>query len=313
MEEDRLLELLIKDMESVISMTEKEELNRWLTISDENKLKAETIRQAWKATASLKSKIKIDLEKEYQSVQQKIKQKNSSSKIIRIWPVAAAIVILTGIWYFLSDSKLNRNEQFVGPLQNVILKDGSVIELAENSIFDFQVSDQDRVGKLTGKGFFHVKSATNPFSIKTNVGVITVVGTAFAIDALEQKTIVSVDEGSVRLSDDGNVSLEINPGEEGTLTYNDLSKRILQRPAGFWRLQPKTYDQAPFSDLIRDLEKFYHVSLLMENPDVANCKITFTLAYPELRELVTILETLLSIDISNATDTQFIIKGSGCL
>lgn len=121
--------------------------------------------------------------------------------------LAASLIILCGVGVtrLISNPDLSYTASFqtgVGEQKTVDLPDGSQIILNTDSSFDVVFSEQNRDIILTkGEAFFEVASDdTKPFSVATDNGVVTAVGTAFSVRVHDAKIDVLVTEGRVALT-----------------------------------------------------------------------------------------------------------------
>lgn len=77
-------------------------------------------------------------------------------------------------------------------------------------------------------------------------------------------------------------------------------------------LPPVNYQQTELGVIIKEIESKYHVRFTTDNTVVFQCKVTFTLDYPDKTVLFRILETLLDIQIEKLSETEYQITGQGC-
>ncbi|MCB0666314.1 MAG: hypothetical protein KDC80_10850, partial [Saprospiraceae bacterium] len=71
-------------------------------------------------------------------------------------------------------------------------------------------------------------------------------------------------------------------------------------------------EQSELAEILREIETRYLVRFTVEESDVLRCKVNLVLNYPDLSDLVSILETLLDIKIIKSGDSQYLITGKGC-
>ena len=114
------------------------------------------------------------------------------------------------------------------------------------------------------------------------------------------------------LKNSASQELKITAGEEARMTNQVIQKSFLQQPAGYWRLEAQAFEQTPLAMVITQIEQYYHIKIAVDQAAVADCKVNFTLSYPPLDQLISILETLLEIKVEKTGDKDYIIKGSGC-
>lgn len=136
--------------------------------------------------------------------------------------VAAAVIILVGLgWmYFLNGdqqpavatnpqqkvdgviSVIQHETNTTGKEKSIILADGSMVVLFDNSELTYEKHFIRRHIKLTGKAFFKVaKDQGRPFTVESEGIAITALGTAFTVNAKvfakQKQVIVKLYEGKV--------------------------------------------------------------------------------------------------------------------
>jgi len=128
----------------------------------------------------------------------------NTSRLLR---VAAAIAILAvGSWAFWLTTLNNTLDagQFAtnaGQIEQITMKDGSVITLNANSSVEYKVTEKSREIKLQGMAHFEVaKNPNAPFVIESNNNKVTVLGTGFDVQSYNGKPLqVTVNHGKVKV------------------------------------------------------------------------------------------------------------------
>ncbi|HKU16165.1 MAG TPA: FecR domain-containing protein [Steroidobacteraceae bacterium] len=119
----------------------------------------------------------------------------------------------------------------VGEQRSITLEDGSVVELNTNSQLRARYSGSLRaVELLDGEAIFRVtKDAHRPFRVRTGATDIVAVGTAFNVNADDQRTIVTVLEGRVRV--DSRVATAAAGGAQLEPIMLDIGQQLIVAPA----------------------------------------------------------------------------------
>ncbi len=198
----------------------------------------------------------------------------------------AAIFILAFIlsWYMLNEdqsssvAKLNTKNLIFETLQKqvakVTLADGSVVWLNSSSKLEVPESFTNlnkRDVVLTGEALFEVtKDSLKPFSVHTLKGaVVRVLGTKFDIDAYaDDKVITTLLEGSVEVRSMKELLTVLHPGEQavyytssGVVEVNKYEDKNIT----IWKEDVLTFKDEELSSIVPKLEKFYHVSIEVDN------------------------------------------------
>lgn len=158
------------------------------------------------------------------------KQKNNIRPLLLKWTAAAAVLVLAGTGYFLSQHKKTASPQALadntfrvkntsGMIKKIILPDSSVIWMNANATLSWK-EDQDtktRWVAYEGEGYFEVDhSSEQPFVIVTRDIVVKVLGTRFNLEAYpdEEMTRVSLLSGKVQVAPKGNTRCQsvLEPG-----------------------------------------------------------------------------------------------------
>ena len=140
------------------------------------------------------------------------KQKSSTPFIVfkntsRLIRVAAAVALLAvGSWAFwlatvnktLDAGKFATN---AGQIEQITMKDGSIITLNSNSSVEYTVTENSREITLHGMAHFEVaKNPNAPFVIQSNNNKVTVLGTGFDVQSYDGKPLqVLVNHGKVKV------------------------------------------------------------------------------------------------------------------
>lgn len=314
-DDDQFIELLLKEADHRITNAEKQALETWLALSSRNQKIAKQVRQAWYESGQIPDRVPLDLEAEYSMVQDKIRKSDRPVRI-RYWLAAAVVLFLTGsvvISFYLWNLNPKERELLSGPLERTSLEDGSLVWLTAGSTLQIKSLSRSRQVALTGRGYFEVQSDPDrPFEVATTLGQVQALGTSFEIEAAPLQLSVTLSEGQIIVTDLNQKSITLLPGEKGIITSTRLEKEKSGRPAGSWRLQTITYQQSELQEILREIESKYLVTFSAENPEILRCRINLTLDYPEIRELISILETLLDIRIDQTGESQYNVTGQGC-
>jgi transmembrane sensor len=212
----------------------------------------------------------------------------------------------------------------------ILLSDNSVVLLSPNSSLQYpsEFSDSSRIVHMTGEANFSVEKGSKAFIVYAGDVVTKVLGTKFVVKAYsnDKNTTVQVETGTV------SVFKTKTPGEEKTeyqntgliITANQaavfeksirqLTKTLVSDPV---KLAPtidfavKRYDEMNLSEILRDIEKAYGITILCDKKRFEKCKITATFSDENMYEKLDLL--CKSIDASyEIVDGQILIVGKGC-
>ena len=299
-------ELLSKYLNNETTPQEKAEVEIWLAQSDENRMELERCRKLLSRVDGYYNSRKFNSNKAWKSVRSKIyptqlkvvqHKKRRKETIAKFYKYAAVIVVamlLGGVGYYIGfKNYMPANLQEIVSaekqvLNNVVLPDGSVITLNSNSklIFPEQFANNVREVTIIGEAFFKVKpNPDKPFIITAGKTQVKVLGTSFNVCAYpETETVeVVVATGKVQVTREGeslpseNSKIFLIPGEKGTLfnKSNLLEKSVNTNPNFLaWKTNDLVFNETPLSEVIRCLEKVYHIEIQLTEPDLENLLLT---------------------------------------
>ena len=244
----------------------------------------------------------------------------NTSRLLR---VAAAIAILAvGSWAFWLTT-LNKTldaGQFAtnaGQIEQITMKDGSVITLNANSSVEYKVTEKSREIKLQGMAHFEVaKNPNAPFVIESNNNKVTVLGTGFDVQSYSGKPLqVTVNHGKVKVEKLSNSttleSVILTKGmrvRENLNQANATNKRSqifavdsnVNLDAVKWESGNLIFTNAPIDDVVNAIETRYGKKL---QTSTQNSDLQFTGVFKNTDEFSTVVKT-----IEIALGLQFEVK-----
>jgi len=235
----------------------------------------------------------------------KLKKKNYVRKVFIYTAIAASILLVcyTLIFFYqpkyTSKSVLPHSEivTLKGQKSKITLPDGTQVWLNSDSKISYpeKFEGTSREVQLIGEAFFDVAHNKNkPFIIHTKEMNIKVLGTAFNVKAYPQDNIseAALIRGSIEVffPNRPNQNLILKPNEklEVKSTSNNLNVKttnnteiqktavIAINPISFtkadsiivetaWKSGKLVFDSKPFLYLVEDLERWYDVTIVVEN------------------------------------------------
>lgn len=220
-----------------------------------------------------------------------------------------------------------------GKSKNVVLSDGSVVVLENNSSLkysqDFNL--KTRTVYLQGKAFFDVaKNAEKPFIIYSNGLVTKVLGTSFTITANEddKDVTVSVVTGNVAVVPQDQFEnlpekqssvlsgLLLTPNQKAVYSRGDahLAKTLVDNPVLVdkdSKTRDFTFENTPVNEVFEVLSKAYGINLVYDKTIFENCSLIVGLEdeglYDKLRVICTTLNATYKV-----MGSEILIEGKGC-
>ena len=162
---------------------------------------------------------------------------------------------------------------------------------------------------LEGEAYFVVTKDSIPFVVSTSRGDIRVLGTTFNVKAYEEEIAMQATlvEGKVLVAQ-GEKEIELAPGEQGTVTANgEMEKREVdvEEFVG-WRTGVYVFRKQALGNIMRDLSRWYGVSVFFQNEDLKQVCFTGNLKrYDTINEFLNVLQR--TGDIRYRTNSNTVI------
>jgi len=170
--------------------------------------------------------------------------------------------------------------QFVtdGSRRDVQLADGSIVHLDIASEVDTRLSGQRREIELVrGRALFEVAHDTSrPFTVSTGSVQVTALGTRFQVQREEDRTVVTLTQGSIVVSNTVGATTwreVLTPGEQVVLAPGERAspqKRLVDpRTATSWTSGRHVFKATPLAEAIEEVNRYSGTKLRLGDPDLA--------------------------------------------
>jgi ferric-dicitrate binding protein FerR (iron transport regulator) len=255
--------------------------------------------------------------------------KNSRKKNLL---VMFSVVLFIGsgllLYKFVFASTTNLYTTQYAQVKNIILPDGSKVTLNANS--ELKLSSDwseygDRQVWLEGEAYFEVekKLATGQkFIVHTKDMDVEVLGTKFNVNTRHQKAIVSLEEGKIKLSVNGQMKsvlnkkyreeiIEMKPGELVTLDSIkgiDISNiQNIDFHSG-WVRNEYHFSNTTLKEIALLIKDIHGYTVLVDDENMLQQAITGDLRAANLQELIDVLAIAFKLKITVENKTIRIIK-----
>ena len=178
----------------------------------------------------------------------------------------------------------------------VELADGTVVHLNCETTLRYPVrfTGKERRVFLEGEAYFIVAKDSLPFVVSTSRGDIRVLGTTFNVKSYDEEIAMQATlvEGKVLVAQ-GQKEMELAPGEQGTVTdAGIMAKRAVDVDEFVgWRKGIYVFKKQPLEDIMRDLSRWYGVSVFFQNEGLKQVSFTGNLKrYDNINEFLDVLQ-----------------------
>jgi len=212
---------------------------------------------------------------------------NNKREVKKLIPFAsllkvAAVLALLLVGYLYISSLDTEVQTQIAEKQNILLPDNSEVIINANSAISYNKKkwSQQRELKLTGEAYFKVTKG-NTFSVKTSLGIVTVLGTQFNVYSRDNLFNIECYEGLVSVAfNDTLIKLPAGSRlsiENGVLVKHDIS--ILSFPN--WTINESSFENALLSTVLQELKRQYPIKLITKFNDV-NQRYTGSFSHNDL-------------------------------
>lgn len=267
------------------------EKQQHITDRNESGLSNLTDEELWVSSAVADDTQQYDVDQAFERFRKRTGLDQSgrqSYKWYRTWSVAAVAIVLLGLItvtaYWQGSRQIQSNfsdivvEAPLGSKTKLTLPDGSTVWLNAGSkmVYSQGFGVSDRRLAFQGEGYFEVeKNDEMPFLVQTHDVNVTVVGTKFNFRNYpeDEEAVVELLEGKVAL---GNQLKEesvryLSPNEKMVLHKATGKMDITSakvKEATLWTENILLFDEDLLPDIVRELERSYHVQIEIENEDL---------------------------------------------
>jgi transmembrane sensor len=326
--------IIVRHLNGTSSAGDEIEIQQWLEENPENQQIFQDYIDIWKATGDIQlhhfdaqkgwERFKANLEKEEGPKIVSIHRNTASFPLLKIAATLAIIISIGAlVYYFNFSSKIQHQYEYATTgneiKEEITLVDGTKIWLNKNSRLTLALDfgKNERRVTLEGEGFFEVsKDAQKPFIIETARSLTTILGTSFNIRAYaedEEERITMVTGIVDFFSKQQKSSLKIKAGEEALISQAGDLIKTEPETVNFlaWKNQRLVFKDASLALVLDDLENYFGFDIVIENPEIMNCRFTGTFDNPQQSDVLNTISTVLEVEIEQ-NGQEIIISGKGC-
>jgi len=200
--------------------------------------------------------------------------KEKSTPVIKLqsfkilYRIAALFVLGMTTYFFLFYNNLTTVKTLASQKTSFELPDASSVMLNASSTAEFNKKDwaEKREVTLDGEAFFKVAKGAK-FDVKTNDGIVSVLGTQFNVKTRDNYFEVKCFEGIVSVNSNG-TSHRLTPGN----TYRIINKAVVvdttTKNQPEWLDNLSNFKSVPLYEVIAEFERQYNVAVTVQKIDV---------------------------------------------
>jgi len=183
--------------------------------------------------------------------------------------------------YFAGQTRPVTYQNSTADLMSVTLPDGTEVTLDKNATLSYETNfwgSFHRAVNMSGRAFFHVtKDAAHPFNVYAKELTVTVLGTQFTVNELNNHTQVFLTEGKVRVESERTKSKYVitKPGEQvivdksGELMHNRVNPALYAS----WKSNKVHFNNCTVKEVVQFLDDSYGVEVNITDKKQLNRKL----------------------------------------
>lgn len=178
--------------------------------------------------------------------------------------IAAALLLFFGLFQFLNFNKTY--ETGFGEQLAVMLPDSSEVVLNASSSVSFSEKkwNETRTINLKGEAFFKVKKGSK-FTVTTNEGNVSVLGTQFNVNEYKNFLEVQCFEGKVLVERNNKKHILTRGKAVRQINEDEFEEWNFVESNPSWKNFESTFNNTPLVFIIENMKKMYGVEVVSEN------------------------------------------------
>ena len=303
-DKENIENLLPRYCEGKVTEEERQEVETWMEMSEENRRIAKQIHVLYLATDTINVMKKVDTEEALSKVTNRMTDKRKTTWWEWTQRVAAVLFIpLLSVWLIQTLSKdddiqMMEAKTNPGMTTSLTLSDGTVVFLNSGSslIYPSRFKGDKREVTLKGEAYFEVaKNPEKRFIVSTSHdSQVEVLGTRFNVEAYEKDkdvltTLVEGKVGFLFKQGEQTKEVKMKPGQK--LVYDSETGEVqLYATSGeselAWKDGKIVFMNTPLTEALRILGKRYNVEFILKNKVLKDDSFTGTFTNQRLERVL---------------------------
>lgn len=237
------------------------------------------------------------------------KRPRQRSAVVLVAMAATVVAMIgAGIGYFWLIPSETIYATAVGRQENIVLPDGSRVDLNSDSQVTMLYSNGERQLRLDrGEAMFQVrKDPRRPFIVFSADERVRALGTAFVVRRLPRATVVTLAHGRVQITRARGMQevdlAALSPGDRATITQG--AGLVIDRPPidiiTAWRNGEVIFEDASLLDAAREMNRYAGSKSIAVDASVAGLRISGIFGIDELEQFAIAAATLHQLRIERA-------------
>ena len=221
------------------------------------------------------------------------------SSTTKIWAAAAVLILgaALGILYYQKLNTPTLLAQSNAVIETVTLTDGTKVTLRPHSkLYSQSVTDAKQTYSLDGEAFFDVtKNVNRTFSVETDKGMVSVLGTRFNVNSRDNAMHVFLEQGKVQVqSMQSDSILILNPGEAASISESAYPTKDIATAEETldWLNEELIFNEKSVREITNEIAHHFDIQINVSS-DIANLTLSGQLSLADINATLTDLGIVL--------------------
>lgn len=301
---------LVRRQSGEMTADEQAELARWLSAAPQHREEFERVSSLWDRLEEFRDRPfpARDAARKYRPRRQVFFSLPSVQLAAAMTVVLALTLVFSANSYWGTSDEVFRTAK--GERLSLSLDDGSVIEMNTDTEVRVAFDRKSRtIHLIQGEAFFTVADAhARPFVVIAGQGRILDLSTSFNVYRQSDRVEVAVTDGAVSVTTNRAGPIILEPGN--MLSYAAASGDYLALDRQYpevtvaWLEGRIRFSQTPLKDVMAQLSRYHPITYVINDPAVADMKVSGTFRSDDLPLFITTLEA--AFPVQATLDGRFI-------
>lgn len=281
------------------------QLQLWLDADPRHRAEYELLGQLWQATSLIPHQRLAAL-----CAAEPVRQLPRRRLLRQALAAGIATVALGlgwGGWQALQPGHHQQLQTALGERRQFELPDGSHLELNGGTRLQVEFSaGQRHILMAAGEAMFVVAhDSDRPFVVQTSQGKVTVTGTRFDVRQEPGRTLVVVEQGSVRVQGQGDSLAQLGAGQGSQIDARGTVAAPYAVDAGAltaWRQGKLVFANASLADVVREVSRYRAQPVRVAPGRVAELRLSSTFSIDDPDALLRALPSILPVLVKHHED-----------
>ncbi|WP_298300937.1 FecR family protein [Hydrotalea sp.] len=236
--------------------------------------------------------------------------------------VAAGFFMLIVLTYFFVNQNFRSTEQYTivqtgfGAMKRIVLPDSTEVMMNANSTLKIPSVWSDASQRevwIKGEAWFHVQKkiiTKQNFIVHTPQTNVEVLGTVFNIKDRREKSVISLEEGSIQLITDKNrVLTKIVPGQVAIVTKDKKMSIATDNHVQFrssWQFNQYHFEHTSLTEIAEMIQDNYGYHTVIDAKLISTKFLTGDLTAKNIQDFIKVISVAMNVRIEMSGNTIYI-------